>query len=68
VEEPKSAHGPSRSTSDRAYPSTHSARWTNDVLRSARQIYQAVGFELVDQQPHHSFGHDLTGQTWSRKL
>ena len=42
--------------------------WTNDVLRSARQIYQSVGFELVDQQPHHSFGHDLIGQTWTRKL
>jgi GNAT superfamily N-acetyltransferase len=42
--------------------------WTNDILASARRIYQAVGFELVDQEPHHSFGHDLVGQNWSRDL
>ena len=42
--------------------------WTNDVLVSARRIYQAHGFELVDEDPHHSFGQDLTGQNWARKL
>lgn len=42
--------------------------WTNDILTSARRIYQKQGFELVSENPHHSFGHDLVGQTWKRKL
>jgi len=38
--------------------------WTNDALVSARRIYQAAGFRLTHEAPHHSFGHDLVGQTW----
>jgi len=42
--------------------------WTNDVLVSARRIYEAAGFSLIEESPHHSFGHDLVGQFWSRDL
>ncbi len=42
--------------------------WTNDVLVSARRIYQAAGFRLLEEERHHSFGHDLVGQTWALEL
>lgn len=42
--------------------------WTNDVLVSARRIYEAAGFALVEEERHHSFGHDLVGQNWARDL
>lgn len=42
--------------------------WTNDVLVSARRLYVGHGFELVDQDEHHSFGRDLVGQNWARDL
>jgi GNAT superfamily N-acetyltransferase len=42
--------------------------WTNDVLASARKIYEAVGFTLVDEEEHYSFGRDLVGQNWSLDL
>jgi DNA-binding MarR family transcriptional regulator/N-acetylglutamate synthase-like GNAT family acetyltransferase len=42
--------------------------WTNDVLSSARRIYQAEGFRLVRQEKHRSFGKNLVGQFWELEL
>lgn len=38
--------------------------WTNDPLVAARRIYLARGFRLTREEPHHSFGADLIGQTY----
>jgi DNA-binding MarR family transcriptional regulator/GNAT superfamily N-acetyltransferase len=42
--------------------------WTNDVLVAARRIYERAGFRCDRREPHHSFGHDLIGEYWSRDL
>jgi len=42
--------------------------WTNEPLAAARRIYLAAGFSLVSEEPHHSFGVDLTGQYYQLDL
>ena len=42
--------------------------WTNSILLEARHIYKKTGFKLVVEEAHHSFGHDLIGETWELVL
>ncbi len=42
--------------------------WTQSNLVAARAIYRATGFRLVRKEPHRSFGQDLVGEFWQRKL
>ena len=42
--------------------------WTNDILTTARHIYQRTGFKLVAEERHFSFGHHMVGETWELDL
>jgi DNA-binding MarR family transcriptional regulator/GNAT superfamily N-acetyltransferase len=42
--------------------------WTQSILTAARGIYARAGFKLVAEEPHHSFGADLIGETWDIQL
>jgi GNAT superfamily N-acetyltransferase len=42
--------------------------WTNHPLTAARAIYLAAGFRLTAEEPHHSYGVDLVGQTYELDL
>ena len=42
--------------------------WTQQSLSAARRLYIQAGFAKTAERPHHSFGHDLVGETWELAL
>lgn len=42
--------------------------WTQSILHAARHIYKQAGFQVAREEPHHSFGKDLTAETWELDL
>ena len=42
--------------------------WTNSVLVSARRIYDAYGFRLVESERHTMFGTETVGETLELEL
>ena len=44
------------------------ALWTQSILHAARHLYKQAGFRIVREEQHHSFGKDLTAETWELDL
>lgn len=42
--------------------------WTHTNQVSARKLYAAAGFRIVETMPEHNFGTDLEGEIWELKL
>ncbi len=42
--------------------------WTQSILHAARHLYKQAGFQVVREEQHHSFGKDLTAETWELAL
>jgi DNA-binding MarR family transcriptional regulator/N-acetylglutamate synthase-like GNAT family acetyltransferase len=42
--------------------------WTQSTLTAARKLYVTEGYKLINQEPHHSFGKYLVGETWELLL
>jgi hypothetical protein len=40
----------------------------NEVEKGKMRMGQAAGYRLIREEPHHSFSHDLIGETWELKL
>jgi DNA-binding MarR family transcriptional regulator/N-acetylglutamate synthase-like GNAT family acetyltransferase len=42
--------------------------WTQSILSAAGHLYKEAGFEVISEEEHKSFGHDLVAQVWRLKL
>ena len=38
--------------------------WTHTIQESARRIYAAAGFEIVETMPEDNFGVQMVGEIW----
>ena len=42
--------------------------WTHTIQQSARRLYAAAGFAVIETSPHHQFGKDLVSEIWELRL
>ena len=42
--------------------------WTHSIQESARRLYAAAGFVIVESEPHRSFGKDLVSEIWELRF
>ncbi len=42
--------------------------WTHTNQESARKLYAAAGFSIVETMPEHNFGKDLDGEIWEMRF
>ena len=42
--------------------------WTHTIQGSARRIYAAAGFAVVETMPERNFGKDMTGEIWAMRF
>lgn len=42
--------------------------WTHTIQESARRLYDAAGFEVVESNAHHQFGKDLVAEIWEQRF
>lgn len=42
--------------------------WTQSCLLAARHLYAQADFQLIHEEPNHSFGADLVSETWELRL
>lgn len=42
--------------------------WTHTIQASARRLYAAAGFAVVESRAHHQFGKDLVAEIWEQRF
>ena len=42
--------------------------WTHSIQTSARKLYAAAGFRIVESEEHTSFGKELVSEIWELRF